>query len=193
MLNKVQLIGRLGQEPQLKYTRTGSPIANFAVATDESFIDRDGNKQNRTEWHRIVVFQKTAENCGRYLHKGSLVYVEGSLQTHKWQDQQGIDRYMTEVKAQRVVFLDKRPSSDEMAGSRYYPNQGRSDEGYSSMETGPSESYGQGYGGANDMYDDRYGSDPGSPFPGGAQGEALESPKGKNEGGSEGQMDSVPF
>ena len=122
MLNKVQLIGRLGQDPQLKYTQTGSPIANFTIATDESFTDREGNRQERTEWHRIVVFQKTAENCGRYLHKGSLVYVEGGLQTRKWQDQQGMDHFMTEVKAQRVVFLDKRQTPEEMAQAKQYAN-----------------------------------------------------------------------
>lgn len=114
MLNKVMLIGRLGKDPELKYTQSGVPVANLNVATDESYVDKDGNRQERTEWHRVVVFQKAAENCRNYLAKGSLVYIEGSLQTRKWQDQQGQDRYTTEVKAQRVQFLDRRGErSDE--------------------------------------------------------------------------------
>lgn len=108
MLNKVMLIGRLGRDPELRYSAGGSPIANFTLATDESYTDRDGNKVEKTEWHRIVVFQRAAENCANYITKGSLVYVEGSLQTRKWQDQQGQERYTTEIKAQRVQFLDRK-------------------------------------------------------------------------------------
>ncbi len=108
MLNKVMLIGRLGRDPELRYTQTGSPVANLRIATDESYTDRDGNKVDRTEWHSVVVFQRAAENCAQYLGKGSLVFVEGSLQTRKWQDQAGQDRYTTEIKAQRVQFLDRK-------------------------------------------------------------------------------------
>ena len=108
MLNKVMIIGRLGRDPELRYTQTGSPIASLNVATDESYVDREGNKVERTEWHRVSVFQRQAENCAQYLGKGSLVYIEGSLQTRKWQDQQGQDRYSTEIKAQRVQFLDRK-------------------------------------------------------------------------------------
>ena len=108
MLNKVQIIGRLGRDPELKYAQSGMAICNFNVATDESYKDNDGNKVDRTEWHKIIAFQKQAENCANYLAKGSLVYVEGSLTTRKWQDQQGQDRYTTEIKAQRVQFLDRK-------------------------------------------------------------------------------------
>lgn len=108
MLNKVMVIGRLGKDPELKYSQSGMPMCNLNVATDESYTDREGQKVDRTEWHRIVVFQRAAESCNTYLTKGSLVYVEGSLQTRKWQDQNGQDRYTTEIKAQRVQFLDKR-------------------------------------------------------------------------------------
>ncbi|SDF98935.1 single-stranded DNA-binding protein [Desulfovibrio legallii] len=108
MLNKVMIIGRLGRDPELRYTQSGAPVASLNVATDESYTDRDGNKVERTEWHRVSVFQRQAENCAAYLAKGSLVYVEGSLQTRKWQDQQGQDRYTTEIKAQRVQFLDRK-------------------------------------------------------------------------------------
>lgn len=97
MLNRVMIIGRLGRDPELKYSSSGMPIANLRIATDESYVDRDGNKVERTEWHTVVVFQRAAENCSNFLSKGSLVYVEGSLQTRKWQDQQGQDRYTTEI------------------------------------------------------------------------------------------------
>lgn len=116
MLNKVMIIGRLGRDPELRYTQSGSPVASLNVATDESYTDRDGNKVERTEWHRVSVFQRQAENCANYLAKGSLVYVEGSLQTRKWQDQQGQDRYTTEIKAQaRAVSgpQGRRPRSGQ--------------------------------------------------------------------------------
>ena len=108
MLNKVMIIGRLGRDPELRYTQSGSPVATLNVATDESYTDRNGNKVDRAEWHTVVVFQRQAENCQTYLTKGSLVFVEGSLQTRKWQDQQGQDRYTTEIKASRVQFLDRK-------------------------------------------------------------------------------------
>lgn len=117
MLNKVMIIGHLGRDPELRYTQTGAPIATLNIATDESYTDRDGNKVERTEWHRVSVFQRQAENCANYLSKGSLVYVEGSLQTRKWQDQNGQDRYTTEIKAQRVQFLDRRGGAGAGAGA----------------------------------------------------------------------------
>ena len=107
-LNKVMVIGRLGRDPELKYSQGGSPVCTFSVATDESYTDNSGQKVEKAEWHRIVVFQKAAENCSQYLGKGSLVFIEGKLETRKWQDQQGQDRFVTEIKAQRVQFLDKR-------------------------------------------------------------------------------------
>ncbi len=108
LLNLVQLIGYLGKDVEVKYTQSNNAIANLSLATDESYTDRDGNKVQRTEWHRVVVYNKQAENCGKFLSKGSLVYVEGSLQTRKWQDQQGQDRFTTEIKASRVQFLDRK-------------------------------------------------------------------------------------
>ncbi len=104
--NKVVLIGRLGRDPELKYTQTGTPVTNMPLATNETYFDREGNRQERTDWHRIVVWNKQAENVANYLRKGSLALVEGSLQTRKYQDNQGQDRYITEVRAQRVVFMD---------------------------------------------------------------------------------------
>ncbi len=125
MLNKVQIIGRLGRDPELRYSQSGSPVCTLSVATDEGYTDRDGKKVDRTEWHRVVLYSKAAENCNQFLKKGSLVYVEGSLQTRKWQDQQGQDRFSTEIKAQRVQFLDKKdggkPSSSESYGMDTMP------------------------------------------------------------------------
>jgi single-strand DNA-binding protein len=103
--NKVIIVGRLGRDPELRYTAAGTPVTTMSVATNEPFTDQDGNRQEKTEWHRIVVFGKQAENCSQYLSKGRSCLAEGSLQTRKWQDQQGQDRYMTEIRAFRVVFL----------------------------------------------------------------------------------------
>ena len=116
MLNKVMIIGRLGRDPELRYSQSGSPVCTLNIATDESYTDRDGNRVDRAEWHRVVVFQKAAENCSQYLTKGSLVFVEGSLQTRKWQDQQGQDRYVTEIQGQRVQFLDRKADGDGQQG-----------------------------------------------------------------------------
>ena len=115
-LNKVMVIGRLGRDPELKYTQAGAPVCTLNVATDESYTDRDGNKVDKAEWHRVVVFQKAAENCSQYLAKGSLVFVEGNLQTRKWQNQQGQDRYATEIRAHRVQFLDRKGDNGQSGG-----------------------------------------------------------------------------
>ena len=108
MLNKVMLIGRLGADPEIKYSQGGSPIANLRIATDESYTDRNGQRQEKTEWHTVIAFQRTAEICQQYLHKGSLVYIEGKLQTRKWQDKQGQERYTTEIQCQRLQMLERR-------------------------------------------------------------------------------------
>ncbi|TVM17302.1 single-stranded DNA-binding protein [Oceanidesulfovibrio indonesiensis] len=111
-LNKVMIIGRLGRDPELRYTQGGSPVCNLTLATDESYKDRDGNKVDQTEWHRVVVWGRQAETVANYLRKGRLAYVEGSLQTRKWQDQQGQDRYTTEIKAFNVQFLDSQRDAE---------------------------------------------------------------------------------
>jgi single-strand DNA-binding protein len=106
-LNKVLLIGRLGQDPKLSYTASGTPVANFTMATDESYTDREGKKVEQTEWHRIVVWSKQAELCANYLSKGRLVMVEGKLQTRNY-EKEGQKHYITEIVAQRVQFLDSK-------------------------------------------------------------------------------------
>ena len=107
-LNKVMLIGNLGKDPEVRYTQGGQAVANFNIATNESWTDKAGAKQERTEWHRIVVWGKAAELCGEYLSKGRQVYIEGKLQTREWTNKEGQKQYSTEVVANPVggvVFL----------------------------------------------------------------------------------------
>ncbi|TMA17789.1 MAG: single-stranded DNA-binding protein [Deltaproteobacteria bacterium] len=107
-VNKVILIGNLGRDPEVRYTPSGQAVANFTVATNEAWTDKAGQKQERTEWHRIVVWGKSAENCGEYLSKGRQVYVEGRLQTREWTNKEGAKQFTTEVVANPVggvVFL----------------------------------------------------------------------------------------
>ena len=96
-LNKVMIIGNIGADPETKYLPSGSTICNLRVATSESWKDKDGQKQERTEWHSISIFGKLADIASQYLHKGSKVYIEGSLRTRKWQDKEGVERYTTEI------------------------------------------------------------------------------------------------
>jgi single-strand DNA-binding protein len=104
-VNKVILVGNLGKDPEVRYTQTGSAVANFSIATSEQWNDRDGKRQERTEWHNIVVWGKQAETCGQYLAKGRQVYVEGSIRTRSYDDKTGVKRYVTEIVAQRIQFL----------------------------------------------------------------------------------------
>ena len=104
-VNKVILVGRLGQDPEVRFLPDGTPVGNFSVATSESWKDKSGEKQERTEWHRIVVWGKLAELCKQYLAKGRQCYIEGKLQTREWEGKQGQKRWTTEVNAQTVQFL----------------------------------------------------------------------------------------
>ncbi len=106
-LNKVMLIGNLGADPEVRYTPSGAPVANFNMATKEQWTNRDGEKQERTEWHRIVAWRRLGEICGEYLRKGSLVYIEGRLQTRTWEDREGGKRWTTEVIALGMQMLDR--------------------------------------------------------------------------------------
>ena len=105
-INKVILVGRLGRDPELKYTASGTPFCRFSMATDDSWTDKgSGERSERTEWHNIVVWDKLAEICNNYLTKGRLVYIEGSLQTREWDDKEGVKRKTTEVRARDMVML----------------------------------------------------------------------------------------
>ncbi|MFH1060520.1 MAG: single-stranded DNA-binding protein [Pseudomonadota bacterium] len=116
-VNKVILVGNLGADPEMKYTPSGTPICTFRLATSESFKDREGNQQERTEWHRVVAWSKLAEICGQYLSKGRQVYIEGSLRTRSWDDQDGNKRYMTEIVARDVQFLGSGAGGGSGSGS----------------------------------------------------------------------------
>ena len=110
-VNKVILIGNLGADPEVRYTPDGAPVANFNLATSESWTNKSGERQERTEWHRIVMWRKLAEIAGQYLRKGSKIYVEGKLKTRSWEDQSGQKRYMTEVEVNDMQMLDSRGDS----------------------------------------------------------------------------------
>lgn len=118
-VNRVIILGNLGQDPEVKYMPSGGAIANISVATSESWKDKgSGENQERTEWHRIVFFNRLAEVVGEYLKKGSKVYVEGSLRTRKWEDKNGVDRYTTEIVAREMQMLDIKSSDN--SGSKQY-------------------------------------------------------------------------
>ena len=115
-VNKVILVGRLGQDPEIKYTPSGAAVCNFTLATSESWADKSGQKQEKTEWHRVVVWGKLAELCNQYLAKGRQAYLEGSLQTRSWDDKQGQKRYTTEINARTVQFLGGNASAGQSQG-----------------------------------------------------------------------------
>ncbi len=127
-LNKVMIIGNLGRDPEVRYTASGQAVASLNVATHERWSDKDGNPQERTEWHRVTVWGRQGENCGKYLTKGRSVYVEGRLQTRQWEDKEGATRYTTEIVANQVVFLqggDNRSDFDgDMDGGGAPRNEG---------------------------------------------------------------------
>lgn len=130
-INKVILVGRLGRDPELKYTASGTPFCRFSIATDESWSDKgSGEKQTKTEWHNIVVWNKLAEICNNYLTKGKQVYIEGSLQTREWDDKEGVKRKTTEIRCSDMVMLGggSNDSSGSAGGGR---QQSGAPQGYS--------------------------------------------------------------
>ncbi|WP_018917768.1 single-stranded DNA-binding protein [Vreelandella zhanjiangensis] len=180
-INKVILIGNLGQDPEVRFTPSGTAVANLNLATSDTWMDRQsGQRQERTEWHRIVLFNKTAEIAQQYLKKGSKVYIEGRLQTRKWQDQNGQDRYSTEIVANDMQMLDGR-SGDFQGGNApqgsYAPSNQSNDAapqgGYPQQGGAPQGNNfgGQSYGGQN------YGG----------QNQAGQNQSGQNQGGQPAQ------
>lgn len=140
-VNRVFLIGNLGADPEVRYTGSGNPVANFRIATSEIWNDKSGERQERTEWHRIVVFGRQAEHCGEYLRKGRSVHVEGRLQTRDWEDRDGNKRSTTEIVADRVTFLGGRGEGGGGGGGSY------------SRSGGSSGAYGGGGGGSGGFDD----------------------------------------
>lgn len=115
-LNKIQLIGNLGQDPELRYSQSGDAILNFSLATSEAWKDKNtGEPVERTEWHRCVAYRKPAEILGQYAHKGTKLYVEGKLQTRKWQDKEGQDRYTTEIQVADFLLLSAKETGEHGA------------------------------------------------------------------------------
>lgn len=126
-INKVIIVGRVGQDPEVRFMPNGKAVTNLSVATSESWKDQSGQKQERTEWHRCVIFDKLAEITGEYVKKGSQIYLEGKLQTKKWTDQQGIEKYTTEIVCNVMQMLgskqDSQPSPQQQQWQQQAPQQ----------------------------------------------------------------------
>jgi len=135
-LNKAMIIGRLGADPEVRYTQSNTAVANMSVATTERFKDRNGELQERTEWHKVVAWGRTAEVCQQYLKKGSLVYFEGPIQTNEWEDKNGQKRYTTEIKALTMQMLDSRGGgqTDENNQNQNMTSTVEIDESFDDME-----------------------------------------------------------
>jgi len=123
-INKVILVGYLGSDPEIRYTPSGAAVTNFRMATKEQWATKEGERQERTEWHKIVVWGKLGEICGQYLHKGSMVYIEGRLQTRAWDDRDGNKRWTTEIIAQGMQMLDRAEKSGQPASFDDGPSHG---------------------------------------------------------------------
>jgi single-strand DNA-binding protein len=121
-VNKVILVGNLGKDPEIRYTASGTAVANFTLATSERYKDRDGNKQEKTEWHNIVAWRQLAEICGKYLVKGKQIYIEGKIQTRAWEDRDGNKRYTTEIVADQMQMLG-RAGDENSYNQRREPRQ----------------------------------------------------------------------
>lgn len=121
MINKAIIIGNLGSDPEVRYTQSGTAVANFNVATTEKWKGKDGQMQEQTEWHRVVAFDRLAEICGEYLSKGSKVYIEGRIQTRSWNDKDGNKRYTTEIVAKEMKMLS--PKGGGAAGGSQYADE----------------------------------------------------------------------
>ena len=141
-VNKAILVGNLGKDPELRYTQNGQAVVNFTIATTENWTDKSGEKQERTEWHRIVVWGKVGESCAQYLSKGRTVYVEGRIQTREWEDREGQKRYTTEVNAQTVQFLGGGSRRDDAGTPAAGSDPGPSSSGGGFTDGGSSSSGG---------------------------------------------------
>jgi len=121
-LNKAMIIGRLGQDPDVRYTQSNTAVANLSIATSERYKDKQGEWKENTEWHRVVAWGRLAEICQEYLKKGSQVYIEGPIQTRQWEDKEGQTRYTTEIKALTMTMLDSKSSSSGSGGEAAAPD-----------------------------------------------------------------------
>ncbi len=200
-VNKAIIIGRLGQDPEIRYTQDGSPVANLSIATSEEWRDREtGEKRERTEWHRVVVFQRLAEICAQYLSKGRQVYIEGRIQTRDWVDRDGNKRYTTEIVASTMQMLGSRNDAAPQnaygggqAGGYGRPPQGNQGNQMNQGNQGGGYSGGPGTGG---------GGYPAGPMGGAPQGPETPADRGyPDDGGAGGNTppdagpdeDDIPF
>jgi single-strand DNA-binding protein len=135
-VNKAIIVGNLGRDPEMRYTPNGDPIASFSVATTEKWKDKQGEQQEKTEWHNITIFGKLAEVCGEYLKKGSSVYLEGRIQTDKYTDKAGIEKYSTKIIADRMQMLGGKPegSTSKTAETKADSKKGKPSETFSEMD-----------------------------------------------------------
>lgn len=145
-VNKVILVGRLGRDPEVRSTPSGTTVARFSIATDERFTDKSGERQERTEWHNVVAFNKLADICGQYLRKGKLVFIEGSIKTDSWDDKEtGVKKYKTEIIARDMQMLDRK--GDDGGGGSYEGG------GSQRFDSGSASSQSSGSGGVDDDED----------------------------------------
>jgi len=146
-VNKVILVGNLGKDPELRYTPSGAAVATFSMATTERYKDKDGNRQDKTEWHNIVAWRQLAEICGKYLHKGKQIYIEGKIQTRSYDDRDGNKRYITEIVADQMQMLGSRDDQGGgQSGGGYGGGQGSSQGGQPGSAGGKSQGGSQGGG-----------------------------------------------
>jgi len=165
-VNRVTLIGNLGQEPELRYTGSGTAVCNMRLATNESYTNRDGEEVQRTEWHRIVAWGRLGEICDEYLEKGSQVYFEGKLQTNEWEDRDGNQRETTEIRAQEVMFLDSNrqgPSGGD-GFSQERPQEEDLDQTRQEQPAGPPGASGTQQSGQSDEEEETFEPDDDLPF-----------------------------
>jgi len=183
-LNKVMVLGNLGQTPELRYTQSGSAVLNLRMATNESWLDRNGDRQERTEWHTVVVWGKRGEGLNKVISKGSQLFIEGRLQTRSWEDKQGQKRYTTEIVANNVILVGRRGGGG--GGDDRPPPPDDGDAG------------GGGYGGGGGGYDDGFsgGGGGGRGGSGGGGGADTGGGGGADTGGGKGgdfSDDDIPF
>uniref|UniRef100_UPI00404A54C3 single-stranded DNA-binding protein n=1 Tax=Gallaecimonas sp. GXIMD4217 TaxID=3131927 RepID=UPI00404A54C3 len=195
-VNKVIIVGNLGQDPEVRYMPNGNAVANFTVATSESWKDKQtGEQKEQTEWHRIVMYRRLAEIAGEYLRKGSKVYIEGRLQTRKWQGQDGQDRYTTEIVANEMQMLDSRSGGQGGGQGGFQPKPAQQQGGFGGQQGGQG-----GYGGQQGGQGG-YGGQQGGQQQGGFQPKPQPAPQqNKPQGGYGDPMeppmdfdDDIPF
>ncbi len=138
-VNKVILVGKLGKDPELRYTPSGTAVATFSLATNERYKDREGNKQEKTEWHNIVVWRQLAEICGKYLHKGKQIYVEGKIQNRSYDDRDGNKRYISEVVVNEMQMLGSRDDNQQGGGGGYAGGQNQDQGGQNYNQGGQNQ------------------------------------------------------